>query len=216
MYAPALFNRGCPGDTVRCVLLHRSSFLAIVLALLAINSRPAGGHDVGACGDARTTAQLMLALDRRGLHADLDESAPGRACYGYAWRVSWGLTTLRGGDRDEQTPPPPGLPKACQSPTLSHRSLKDDAAAGWKGSGEENTELEQGEWWLRAFACFFCGQWQMIKDRRRERLAESEREQEAVREIARLFRKVFAIDNSLDFPAFLRGAQEGRRPRHPH
>ena len=216
LYAPARFNRGCHGDAARCILLHTSSFLAIALALLAMNTRPAGGHDVGAsCGDARTTAQLKLALDRRGLHADLGQSALGRARYGCAWRVSWGLTMLRGGDRDEQTPPPPGLPKACQSPTLSHRSLNDDAAAGWEESDEDNTGLEQGEWWLRAFACFFCGQGQMIKDRRRERLAESEREQEAVREIARLFRKVFAIDDSLDFPAFLRGAQEGRRPPVP-
>ena len=34
-------------------------------------------------------------------------------------------------------------------------------------------------------------------------------EQEAVREIARLFGKVFSIDDTLDLPSLLRGAQEG-------
>ena len=70
----------------------------------------------------------------------------------------------------------------------------------------------RGEWFLRAFACMFCGQWQMMKARRQEQREASEREaseQEAVREIARLFGKVFSIDDTLDLPSLLRGAQEG-------
>jgi hypothetical protein len=134
------------------------------------------------------------------------------------------LKTLRGGGREEQTPPPPGLPQAYRLPALPsatspevRQDVREDVTSvGSRGVGslsvddvDESEGLERGEWWLRAFACFFCGQWQMVKARRRERLEESEREQEAVREIARLFGKVFAMDNQLDFAAFLRGAQEG-------
>ena len=70
----------------------------------------------------------------------------------------------------------------------------------------------RGEWWLRAFCCFFCGQWQLMKARRREKREASEtleREQEAVREIARLFGKVFSIDDALDLSGMMRGAQKG-------
>lgn len=138
------------------------------------------------------------------------------------------LKTLRGGGRPEQTPPPPGLPQAHRPSALPSAAspehhllgdMREDVTADdspWHDVGslpgddaDESEGLERGEWWFRAFACFFCGQWQMVKARRRERLEESEREQEAVREIARLFGKVFAMDNQLDFAAFLRGAQEG-------
>jgi hypothetical protein len=74
---------------------------------------------------------------------------------------------------------------------------------------DEVVVIERGEWWMRAFCCFFCGQWQLISARRRARLKESEREQEAVREIARLFGKVFTIEDELDLSAMMRGAQEG-------
>jgi hypothetical protein len=80
-------------------------------------------------------------------------------------------------------------------------------------SAEEDDDevivIGRGEWWMRAFCCFFCGQWQLISARRRARLKESEREQEAVREIARLFGKVFTIEDELDLSAMMRGAQEG-------
>lgn len=193
-----------------------ASFVAIALAV-TFDAKLAGGScDVGAAHEDSRTSLLRSNY--------LRAIAAGRVrC---AWRMRWALTTLRGGQRDENTPPPPGLPLASQSPVRlptasprGYQDLKHDANStevGGKGSRtfsnnlSDDTSSEQGEGWLRAFACFFSGQWQIIKARRRERFEESEREKEAVREIARLFRKVFAIDDSLDFATFLRGAQQGR------
>ena len=141
--------------------------------------------------------------------------------------------TLRGGC-DSGTPPP--LAEECRAPAQhtvgsnvvdnDWRGLRDEpppsagSVAAWQWaccvSGEEDDDgehlvVERSEWWLRAFCCFFCGKWQLMKARRLARLEESQREQEAVHEIARLFSKVFAIDDGLDLGALLRGAQQGAR-----
>lgn len=124
------------------------------------------------------------------------------------------LWTLRGGFEDSASSPPPSpSDRGCCG------NIQPQASPWpWEGSFPEDMDdaelvaVEPGEWWLRAFCCFFCGQWQMLKARRRARLRESEREereQQAVHEIARLFGKIFSIEDTLDIKALLRGAQEG-------
>ena len=42
------------------------------------------------------------------------------------------------------------------------------------GETEDEGVGVRGEWFLRAFACMFCGQWQMMKARRQEQREASE------------------------------------------
>jgi hypothetical protein len=60
---------------------------------------------------------------------------------------------------------------------------------------EADEAAPKGEWMLRAFCVIFCGQWQLVRRRPRQPdrdSAREEREEVAVREIARILGKVIA------------------------
>mmetsp|Transcript_32605 Transcript_32605/g.103244 ORF Transcript_32605/g.103244 Transcript_32605/m.103244 type:complete len:630 (-) Transcript_32605:152-2041(-) len=76
--------------------------------------------------------------------------------------------------------------------TITLRGGSDRIGEDQEDSEPQDARIERRAWFLRAFCCCFCGQWQMLSAQQRERQQKLEREEEAVRKIAELYGQMFA------------------------